>query len=64
MATPYGGGRPGTTGIPTQIGLRISTASGVANRFALRGDRVAAITGFPGTSVFLHFGLPRTLRAG
>jgi len=28
----------------------------------LRGDRVAAITGFPDTSVFAHFGLPRTLR--
>ena len=28
----------------------------------LRGDRVAAITGFPDTSVFRHFGLPRTLR--
>jgi RNA polymerase sigma-70 factor (TIGR02960 family) len=28
----------------------------------LRGDRVAAITGFPDTSVFPHFGLPRTLR--
>ena len=30
----------------------------------LRGDRVAAITGFPDTSVFPHFGLPRTLRFG
>ena len=29
----------------------------------LRGDRVAAITGFPDTSVFRYFGLPRTLRA-
>jgi RNA polymerase sigma-70 factor (TIGR02960 family) len=29
----------------------------------LRGGRVAAITGFPDTSVFRHFGLPRTLRA-
>jgi RNA polymerase sigma-70 factor (TIGR02960 family) len=29
----------------------------------LSGDRVAAITGFPDTSVFPHFGLPRTLRA-
>ena len=28
----------------------------------LRGGRVAAITGFPDTSVFSHFGLPRTLR--
>ena len=28
----------------------------------LQGDRVAAITGFPDTSVFGHFGLPRTLR--
>ena len=28
----------------------------------LTGDRVAAITGFPDTSVFSHFGLPRTLR--
>jgi hypothetical protein len=28
----------------------------------LRGERVAAITGFPDTSVFAHFGLPRTLR--
>jgi RNA polymerase sigma-70 factor (TIGR02960 family) len=28
----------------------------------LRGTRVAAITGFPDTSVFPHFGLPRTLR--
>jgi RNA polymerase sigma-70 factor (ECF subfamily) len=28
----------------------------------LRGDRVAAITGFPDTSVFASFGLPRTLR--
>jgi RNA polymerase sigma-70 factor (ECF subfamily) len=27
----------------------------------LRGDRVAAITGFADTSVFPHFGLPRTL---
>jgi RNA polymerase sigma-70 factor (TIGR02960 family) len=27
----------------------------------LRGDRVAAITGFPDTSVFRPFGLPRTL---
>ena len=27
----------------------------------LRGDRVAAITGFPDTSVFRAFGLPRTL---
>ena len=27
-----------------------------------RGGRVAAITGFPNTSVFPHFGLPRTLR--
>jgi RNA polymerase sigma-70 factor (TIGR02960 family) len=30
----------------------------------LRGDRIAAITGFPDTSVFPHFGLPRTLRPG
>jgi hypothetical protein len=30
----------------------------------LRGDRIAAITGFPDTSVFPHFGLPRTLRDG
>jgi hypothetical protein len=28
----------------------------------LAADRVAAITGFPDTSVFAHFGLPRTLR--
>jgi hypothetical protein len=28
----------------------------------LRGGRVAAITGFPDTGVFHHFGLPRTLR--
>jgi RNA polymerase sigma-70 factor (ECF subfamily) len=28
----------------------------------LRGGRVAAITGFPDTGVFAHFGLPRTLR--
>jgi len=28
----------------------------------LRGERVAAITGFPDTGVFPHFGLPRTLR--
>ena len=28
----------------------------------LSGDRIAAITGFPDTSVFAHFGLPRTLR--
>jgi RNA polymerase sigma-70 factor (TIGR02960 family) len=28
----------------------------------VRGDRVAAITGFPDTSVFRSFGLPRTLR--
>ena len=27
----------------------------------LNGDRIAA-TGFPDTSVFAHFGLPRTLR--
>jgi RNA polymerase sigma-70 factor (TIGR02960 family) len=27
----------------------------------LRGDRIAAITGFPDTAVFPHFGLPRTL---
>ena len=27
----------------------------------LRADGVAAITGFPDTSVFAHFGLPRTL---
>jgi RNA polymerase sigma-70 factor (ECF subfamily) len=30
----------------------------------LRGDRIAAITGFPDTGVFPHFGLPRTLRGG
>ena len=30
----------------------------------LSGERVAAITGFPDTSVFPHFGLPRTLPAG
>jgi RNA polymerase sigma-70 factor (TIGR02960 family) len=30
----------------------------------LHGDRIAAITGFPDTSVFPHFGLPRTLRDG
>jgi RNA polymerase sigma-70 factor (ECF subfamily) len=29
----------------------------------LHGDRISAITGFPDTSVFGHFGLPRTLRA-
>jgi RNA polymerase sigma-70 factor (TIGR02960 family) len=28
----------------------------------LDGDRIAAITGFPDTGVFPHFGLPRTLR--
>jgi RNA polymerase sigma-70 factor (TIGR02960 family) len=28
----------------------------------LAGDRVGAITGFPDTSVFAYFGLPRTLR--
>jgi RNA polymerase sigma-70 factor (TIGR02960 family) len=28
----------------------------------LRENRIAAITGFPDTSVFPHFGLPRTLR--
>jgi RNA polymerase sigma-70 factor (ECF subfamily) len=28
----------------------------------LRESRIAAITGFPNTSVFPHFGLPRTLR--
>jgi RNA polymerase sigma-70 factor (TIGR02960 family) len=28
----------------------------------LEGDRVSAITGFPDTSVFPYFGLPRTLR--
>jgi RNA polymerase sigma-70 factor (TIGR02960 family) len=28
----------------------------------LQGDKVAAITGFPDTGVFRHFGLPRTLR--
>ena len=28
----------------------------------LDGDRITAITGFPDTSVFAHFGLPRTLR--
>jgi RNA polymerase sigma-70 factor (TIGR02960 family) len=28
----------------------------------LSGDHMAAITGFPDTSVFAHFGLPRTLR--
>ena len=28
----------------------------------LSGDRVAAITGFPDTSVFASFGLPRSLR--
>jgi hypothetical protein len=27
----------------------------------IRGDRVAAITGFADTSVFRSFGLPRTL---
>ena len=30
----------------------------------LRGDRIAAITGFPGNSVFPLFGMPRTLRDG
>jgi RNA polymerase sigma-70 factor (TIGR02960 family) len=29
----------------------------------LQGDRIAAITGFPDTGVFPHFGLPRTLRS-
>jgi RNA polymerase sigma-70 factor (ECF subfamily) len=29
----------------------------------LRRDRIVAITGFPDTNVFRHFGLPRTLRA-
>jgi RNA polymerase sigma-70 factor (TIGR02960 family) len=28
----------------------------------LEGNRVSAITGFPDTSIFPHFGLPRTLR--
>jgi hypothetical protein len=28
----------------------------------IRNNRVAAITGFPDTSVFASFGLPRTLR--
>ena len=28
----------------------------------LQGERVSAITGFPGSSVFPHFGLPRTLQ--
>jgi RNA polymerase sigma-70 factor (ECF subfamily) len=28
----------------------------------LHGERIAAITGFPDTGVFPHFGLPRTLR--
>ena len=28
----------------------------------MSGSRVAAITGFPDTGVFPHFGLPRTLR--
>jgi len=28
----------------------------------LSRDRVAAITGFPDTSLFASFGLPRTLR--
>ena len=28
----------------------------------LSGDRITAITGFPDTSVFRSFGLPRTLR--
>ncbi len=27
----------------------------------LHGDRVTAITGFADTSVFAHFGLPRTI---
>jgi RNA polymerase sigma-70 factor, ECF subfamily len=30
----------------------------------LHGDRIGAITGFPDTSVFSRFGLPRTLRDG
>jgi RNA polymerase sigma-70 factor (ECF subfamily) len=30
----------------------------------LHGDRISAITGFPDTSVFPHFGLPRTLANG
>ena len=30
--------------------------------FYMDDGRVAAITGFPDTSVFPHFGLPRTLR--
>ena len=29
----------------------------------LSGDRIAAITGFPDTSVFRAFGLPRTISA-
>jgi hypothetical protein len=29
----------------------------------LAGDRIVGITGFPDTSVFRSFGLPRTLRA-
>jgi hypothetical protein len=28
----------------------------------LHGEHITAITGFPDTSVFPHFGLPRTLR--
>jgi hypothetical protein len=28
----------------------------------LDGERITAITGFPDTGLFSHFGLPRTLR--
>jgi RNA polymerase sigma-70 factor (ECF subfamily) len=40
---------------------RIARAYGLMV-LTLGGDRVTAITGFPDTSVFPHFGLPRTLR--
>jgi len=43
---------PGT-GIARAYGLLVLT---------LEGDRIAAITGFHDTSIFPHFGLPRTLR--
>jgi RNA polymerase sigma-70 factor (ECF subfamily) len=41
------------TGVAHAYGLMVLT---------LRSDEVAAITGFPDTSVFARFGLPRTLR--
>lgn len=45
--------RDATAQIAHAYGLMVLTLS---------GNRVAAITGFPDTGVFAHFGLPRTLR--